>query len=120
MSDRQVSLPPQVYAEERPPELFDRYYAWACAHPADWVYTLARLLLTPFCMLAYRTRCHDVAHVPGRGAAILAPNHFSALDHFFCGIYLRRQVRFMAKSQLFSGALAWVLRHGGAFPVQRG
>jgi 1-acyl-sn-glycerol-3-phosphate acyltransferase len=26
----------------------------------------------------------------------------------------------MAKSQLFRGALAWILRHGGAFPVQRG
>ena len=32
----------------------------------------------------------------------------------------RRRVRFMAKSQLFRGALAWILRHGGAFPVQRG
>jgi 1-acyl-sn-glycerol-3-phosphate acyltransferase len=26
----------------------------------------------------------------------------------------------MAKSQLFRGALAWILRRGGAFPVQRG
>jgi 1-acyl-sn-glycerol-3-phosphate acyltransferase len=120
MRDRQVSLPPQVYAEERPPELFDRYYAWARTRRADWIYVLARLLLTPICMLAYRARCRDAAHVPGTGAAILAPNHFSTLDHFFCGIYLRRQVRFMAKSQLFRGALAWILRHGGAFPVQRG
>ncbi len=71
-------------------------------------------------MLAFRTRCHEVSRVPGRGAAILAPNHFSAMDHFFCGLYVRRRVRFMAKSQLFSGVLAWILRHGGAFPVQRG
>jgi len=120
MPERSSQLKPQVYREERPRELFDRYYVWARTHNSDWVYTLARLLLSPFCMLAFRTRCRDAPHVPGRGAAILAPNHFSALDHFFCGLYLRRRVRFMAKSQLFRGALAWILRHGGAFPVQRG
>ena len=32
---------------------------------------------------------------------ILAPNHFSFLDHFFLGVALRRKVHFMAKSQLF-------------------
>jgi len=120
MPARSVQLKPQAYREERPPERFDRYYAWAQTHHSDWVYTLARLLLSPFCMLAFRTRSRDLAHVPGSGAAILAPNHFSAMDHFFCGLYLRRRVRFMAKSQLFRGALAWILRHGGAFPVQRG
>ncbi|HSZ70991.1 MAG TPA: lysophospholipid acyltransferase family protein [Solirubrobacteraceae bacterium] len=120
MQQRDVQMRPQVYREERPPELFARYYAWARTHHSDWVYTLARLLLSPFCMLAFRARGRDVAHVPGRGAVILAPNHFSAMDHFFCGLYLRRRVRFMAKSQLFRGALAWILRHGGAFPVQRG
>jgi 1-acyl-sn-glycerol-3-phosphate acyltransferase len=120
MPERSGQLKPQVYREERPAELFDRYYEWARTHHSDWVYTLARLLLTPFCMLVFRTRAHDLPHVPGRGAAILAPNHFSAMDHFFCGLYLRRRVRFMAKSQLFRGVLAWILRHGGAFPVQRG
>lgn len=115
-----VELKPQVYVDDRPPELFDPYYAWARTHDADWVYTLARLLLTPFCLLAYRARCSDAPNVPGSGGVILAPNHFSAMDHFFCGLFLRRRVRFMAKSQLFRGVLAWILRHGGAFPVQRG
>jgi 1-acyl-sn-glycerol-3-phosphate acyltransferase len=117
---RKAQLKPQVYREERPSEFFERYYAWARSHHSDTVYTLARLLLSPFCMVAFRTRCRDAPHVPGSGAAILAPNHFSAMDHFFCGLYLRRRVRFMAKSQLFRGALAWILRRGGAFPVQRG
>ncbi len=115
-----AELKPQVYVDDRPPELFDRYYAWARVHDADWVYTLARLLLTPFCQLVYRARCLDAPRVPGSGGVILAPNHFSAMDHFFCGMFLRRRVHFMAKSQLFRGVLAWILRHGGAFPVQRG
>lgn len=120
MPSHRSELKPQVYVDDRPPELFDRYYAWARVHEADWIYTLARLLLTPLCLLVYRARCRDAPHVPGSGGVILAPNHFSAMDHFFCGLFLRRRVHFMAKSQLFRGVLAWILRHGGAFPVQRG
>ena len=33
---------------------------------------------------------------------ILAPNHFANWDHFFAAVYLRRKVRFMAKSQLLA------------------
>ena len=36
------------------------------------------------------------------GPVILAPNHFSFMDHFFAGAGIRRKVRFMAKSQLFT------------------
>jgi 1-acyl-sn-glycerol-3-phosphate acyltransferase len=115
-----LPLKPQVYIDERPAEHFDRYYEWASTHGPDWVYTLARLLLTPLCLVFYRARCVDAPNVPRSGPAILAPNHFSAMDHFFCGIFLRRRVSFMAKSQLFSGVLSWILRHGGAFPVRRG
>jgi 1-acyl-sn-glycerol-3-phosphate acyltransferase len=43
------------------------------------------------------------------------------MDHFFSGSYVRRRVRFMAKSQLFSNPLAtYIFTHGGVFPVRRG
>ena len=52
---------------------------------------------------------------------MLAPNHFSQMDHFFTGLYLRRQIRFMAKSQIFGPpVLTYVFKHGGVFPVRRG
>ena len=52
---------------------------------------------------------------------LIAPNHFSIWDHFFCGVYLRRRISFMAKSQLFATRLVGaILTHGGAFPVRRG
>ena len=51
---------------------------------------------------------------------ILAPNHFSFLDHFFLGVALRRKVHFMAKSQLFKPPMQWIYTHGGVFPVRRG
>ena len=51
---------------------------------------------------------------------IIAPNHFSFLDHFFVAVYLRRKVHFMAKSQLFTRPLQFIFTHGGVFPVRRG
>ena len=120
MQERHIQLKPQVYLDDRPGEYFQALYEHARTHRPDFIYDLARLLLGSLCMLVFRARCIDAANVPGRGPVILAPNHFSAMDHFFCGIYLRRRMRFMAKSQLFVGPLGWILRHGGAFPVRRG
>ena len=52
---------------------------------------------------------------------LLAPNHFSYLDHFFVAVLLRREVQFMAKSQLFRPpVLDFIINHGGTFPVRRG
>jgi 1-acyl-sn-glycerol-3-phosphate acyltransferase len=51
---------------------------------------------------------------------ILAPNHFSFMDHFFLGMGIRRKVRFMAKSQLFTPPMQWIYSPGGVFPVRRG
>jgi 1-acyl-sn-glycerol-3-phosphate acyltransferase len=43
------------------------------------------------------------------------------MDHFFSGAYVRRRVRFMAKSQLFKGPLPqYIFSHGGVFPIRRG
>jgi 1-acyl-sn-glycerol-3-phosphate acyltransferase len=43
------------------------------------------------------------------------------MDHFFAGAYLRRKLRFMAKSQLFGPpGLTFLFTHGGVFPVRRG
>jgi 1-acyl-sn-glycerol-3-phosphate acyltransferase len=114
-------LPPQVYADPRPAEYFTRYYERARARGPGYTYDLARLLLTPYCQVAFHTRSRHVERVPLHGPAIIAPNHFSAMDHFFCGIYMRRRVQFMAKSQLFKPPLLnGILRIGGAFPVRRG
>jgi 1-acyl-sn-glycerol-3-phosphate acyltransferase len=76
--------------------------------------------LTPYLLLFYRARCIDSDNVLPDGPVIIAPNHFSFLDHFFVAVYLRRKVHFMAKSQLFKPPLQFVFTHGGVFPVRRG
>jgi 1-acyl-sn-glycerol-3-phosphate acyltransferase len=111
----------QVYKDPRPAEHFDRFHARTRSRRPDWVYEAVRIVLTPYLLLFYRARCIDSRHVPPDGPVIIAPNHFSFLDHFFVAVYLRRKVHFMAKSQLFSGGpLQFIFTHGGVFPVRRG
>src|SRR6476659_3356940 len=108
-------LKPQVYKDPRPAEYFDSYHDRARRRGPDWVYDVARVILTPPTLFFYRTRAIGSGHVPTSGPAILAPNHFSQMDHFFAAVYLRRKICFMAKSQLFSNpVITWILSHGGA------
>lgn len=115
-------IKPSVYRDERPAASVQPFHDWIRAHPPGWVYELVRLLLTPVAVFVYRARAIDVANVPPSGGFILAPNHFSNLDHFFAGVYIRRKLSFMAKSQLYgkSRLLDYVFKHSGIFPVRRG
>jgi 1-acyl-sn-glycerol-3-phosphate acyltransferase len=110
----------QVYKDPRPAEHFTRFHERVRSRRPDWVYELVRLVLTPYLLLVYRARCIDSQHVPTAGPVIIAPNHFSFLDHFFVAVYLRRKVQFMAKSQLFQRPMQFIYTHGGVFPVRRG
>jgi len=114
------ALKPQVYKDERPEEHFTRFHERVRTGRPDWVYELVRLVLTPYLVLIYRARCIDSDNLPPEGPVIIAPNHFSFLDHFFVAVYLRRKVQFMAKSQLFTRPLQFIYTHGGVFPVRRG
>lgn len=114
-------IKPQVYEDSRPPEYFTRFHKRAREREPDWIYGLARFVLTLPTILVFRTRGIGLHNVPRSGPVILAPNHFSAWDHFFAGVYLRRPVRFMAKSQLFKHpVIKFIFFHGGVFPVRRG
>jgi 1-acyl-sn-glycerol-3-phosphate acyltransferase len=110
----------QVYKDPRPAEYFMRFHERARGRRPDWVYDLVRLLLVPYVAVVYRSRVIDSQKVPSEGPVLLAPNHFSFLDHFFVAAYLRRKVQFMAKSQLFKRPMQWIYTHGGVFPVLRG
>jgi 1-acyl-sn-glycerol-3-phosphate acyltransferase len=110
----------QVYTDPRPKEHFDRFHERSRTREPDWAYELTRLLTSLYAYTFLRVRSIGTDNVPGRGAVILAPNHFSFMDHFLMGCYIRRKVRFMAKSQLFKGPMQFIYTHGGVFPVRRG
>jgi 1-acyl-sn-glycerol-3-phosphate acyltransferase len=110
----------QVYGDLRPKEHFDRFHERARTREPDWAYELTRLVTSVYSYVCFRARAISPEHVPGSGAVILAPNHFSFMDHFLMGCYLRRKIRFMAKSQLFKPPAQLIYTHGGVFPVRRG
>jgi len=113
-------MKPQIYKDERPAEYFDEFHARA-RRGVGWTYTFVRILVSLPTLLLYRTRGIGRENVPRSGPVILAPNHFSQMDHFFCGLYLRRKIRFMAKSQIFGPpVLTYIYSHGGVFPIRRG
>ncbi|MGH2966433.1 MAG: lysophospholipid acyltransferase family protein [Solirubrobacterales bacterium] len=114
-------IKPQVYKDPRPAEYFTRFHERSRTEEPDWVYDVARMILTPPTLLFYRARAIGAENVPRSGPVILAPNHFSQWDHFFAAVYVRRKVRFMAKSQLFTNpVIKYIFWHGGAFPIRRG
>src|SRR3954468_7608252 len=115
-----VPMKPQVYKDPRPKEYFDRYHERARKRNPDPMYEIVRSVTTLIAYLFFRMRPIASELVPASGPVILAPNHFSFFDHFFLGAALRRQVRFMAKSQLFKNPMQFVYHHGGVFPVRRG
>jgi 1-acyl-sn-glycerol-3-phosphate acyltransferase len=115
-------LKPQRYKETRPAEQFEYVHEYSRTHQPNWVYELVRLILTPIALVFYRARPISVDNIPASGPVILAPNHFSNMDHFFSAVHTRRKIRFMAKSQLFgqNKVLDYIFVKGGVFPVRRG
>jgi 1-acyl-sn-glycerol-3-phosphate acyltransferase len=85
------------------------------------LYLFIGLISRPIVTGLYRLRVQGLEHLP-EGGFVLAANHTSNFDPWPLGVPLlpRRQLRFMAKSELFNPVLAPVLRAGGAFKVRRG
>src|SRR5687767_14110047 len=120
MSEELSKMRDQVYKDPRPAEYFDRFHERARTREPDAVYEVVRVLASLWAWTGFRARCISSEKVPAAGPVILAPNHFSFMDHFLMGAFLRRKMRYMAKSQLFTAPMQWIYTHGGVFPVRRG
>ncbi|HEU4979428.1 MAG TPA: lysophospholipid acyltransferase family protein [Solirubrobacteraceae bacterium] len=120
MDEQLAPMKEQVYKDPRPKEYFDRFHERARTRDPDWAYGLVRVLTSWYAWTVFRARSIGSQNVPASGPVILAPNHFSFMDHFFLAVFIRRCVRFMAKSQLFKRPMQFIYTHGGVFPVRRG
>ena len=120
VSEKLSTLRPQVYTDPRPKEYFDRFHERARRRGPSFVYDVVRVISSLYGWTLLRARSVGAQNVPETGPAILAPNHFSYMDHFLIGMFIRRKVRFMAKSQLFTPVARWIYLQGGVFPVRRG
>ncbi len=106
--------------DERPAEDFAVFHERSRTREPNFTYEIVRLLTGVWALVFFRARTISSEKVPQSGPVILAPNHGSFMDHFFLAAFIRRKVRFMAKSQLFQPPMQWIYTHGGVFPVRRG
>jgi 1-acyl-sn-glycerol-3-phosphate acyltransferase len=72
--------------------------------------------------LIFRLRSTGKEHIPREGGFVLSANHLSNLDPWPLGLpmFPHRQIRFMAKAELFRFPLGPIVKAGGAFRVRRG
>ncbi|WP_326822511.1 1-acyl-sn-glycerol-3-phosphate acyltransferase [Streptosporangium sp. NBC_01639] len=85
------------------------------------LYRLTKIVSAPFLHLLWPTEVSGTEHVPRTGPAILASNHLSVLDSTFLPLVLPRQVRFVAKSEYFTGnpITAAYMRATGQISIDR-
>src|SRR3954466_8629881 len=115
-----ATMKEQVYKDPRPAEHFTRFHERSRSRAPDWVYEVVRVLVTIYGYILFRAQCLAATPVPPAGPVIIAPNHFSFMHPFLVAMFIRRRVRFMAKSQLFTRPMQFIYTHGGVFPVRRG
>ena len=84
-------------------------------------YRITRPIVTSICRVLWRVRVSDGANLPRDGGFILAPSHRSIFDVPFSAYITKRNVRFLAKEELFrKPALNWLFTKLGAVQVERG
>lgn len=84
-------------------------------------YKVIRAIAYPIIRLVFRIKPVGLEKMPKEGGLILCCNHTSFTDVAFLIIICRRQIYFMAKSELFKNRFVnWLFTKMGAFAVQRG
>jgi 1-acyl-sn-glycerol-3-phosphate acyltransferase len=87
----------------------------------DTGWWLGRRAVPPITRLIAPAEGYGAYRVPAEGGAVVAANHFSAIDHPLIGIHSPRPLYFLAKSELMAiPALGPLLAWLGVFGVRRG
>jgi len=85
------------------------------------IYVICRGILRFIYAIVFPLKVVGRENVPEEGGVLLCANHISLLDPVTMGIKLKRQVKYMAKAELFKvPVLGWLIKQFGAFPVKRG
>ncbi len=85
------------------------------------IYVICRGLLRLIYAIIFPLKIVGKENMPKEGGVLLCANHISLLDPITIGIKLDRQVKYMAKAELFKvPVLGWIIKKVGAFPVKRG
>jgi len=89
-------------------------------HPLQ-TYAKVRRVFGSLVRASYRVEVIGAERLPATGPVVVAPNHDSVLDPIILGAAVQRELRFVAKAELWrSRLLAWMLDGLGAIPIERG
>jgi 1-acyl-sn-glycerol-3-phosphate acyltransferase len=86
---------------------------------------LKNVIVGPFLLTVFRPWVRGSENVPQKGAVIFASNHLSFIDSVFLPIVVDRQIRFLAKSEYFTGRglKGWIVKKFfiaiGQLPIDR-
>ena len=86
---------------------------------------LKNVIVGPFLLSVFRPWIRGAENVPAKGAVIFASNHLSFIDSVFLPIVVERQIRFLAKSEYFTGRglKGWIVKKFfiaiGQLPIDR-
>jgi 1-acyl-sn-glycerol-3-phosphate acyltransferase len=84
-------------------------------------YAQVRRVFSDWVHAVYRLEVVGADHLPVTGPAVVAPNHASVLDGIVLGAAISRELRFVAKAELWqSRLLAWMLDGLDAIQIKRG
>ncbi|MBR8740850.1 1-acyl-sn-glycerol-3-phosphate acyltransferase [Nocardiopsis sp. MG754419] len=89
------------------------------------LYGAAKVVVAPATRMMWPQHVEGAHHVPESGPVILAANHLALIDPLFIGVACRREVRFIAKRELFDEStllkrtVARALRALGPLSVDR-
>jgi 1-acyl-sn-glycerol-3-phosphate acyltransferase len=88
---------------------------------SGFLYYLGRFLFKWMFILVYRCKSEGSQNIPEDTGVIIAPNHTSFFDPPMTGCFMKQDLFFMAKEELFSiPVLGWCIKRTNAFPVKRG
>ena len=104
----------------RPAPMSPRRAALPDIQPRERLYATLRVIGRGVIRLILDVRVRHANGVPSRGPVLLAGNHRGFLDGPLVAAFVPRQASFLAKSELFRGALVRPLMWFGQIPVDRG
>ncbi len=86
------------------------------------LYSFLYKILAPFLRFIFNVRAHGEENIPTEGGLLICPNHISAADVVILSVAAKsRQIRYMAKAELFKiPLLKQLITVLGAFPIKRG
>ena len=84
-------------------------------------YKTIKTLASALLHMLYGVEIRHTAPIPETGPLIICSNHVHNFDPVVVAMGVKREIRFMAKAEMFSWPLlGYIAKQGRAFPVKRG